>query len=240
MGLELSLEKRLGSFTLQVEHTFPAGAVTALVGPSGSGKTTLIRCIAGLERPDAGSVRCNGEVWSDASRACFVPPQKRRLGYVFQEYSLFPHLTLRKNVHFAAPDPAFADALIKRFGIWERRKAKPAHLSGGERQRTALAQALATEPRALLLDEPFSALDAVTRQSLHEELLRLREDFSIPIVLVTHDLEEALILGDHVVSIREGRLDAGWLDRALAARIERMHRFTEGRKGTTHLKLQTA
>lgn len=231
MGLELTLEKRLESFSFEVRHTFRPGTITAVVGPSGAGKTTLVRLIAGLERPDAGVVRCAGELWSDAKNGHFLSPQKRKLGYVFQEYSLFPHLSLRRNVHFAATDKELADSLIQRFGLWERRKAKPAKLSGGERQRTALAQALATSPRALLLDEPFSALDAVTRNSLHEELMRLRQDFAIPIILVTHDLEEALALGDEVVSIKQGRLDPNWLETALAARIERMTRFAARQPG---------
>ena len=207
--------KRLPHFTLEAQIRCPAGAVTVLTGPSGSGKTTLLRLLAGLDDPDEGVIGLGDAVWRDTAAGLRLPPRRRDIGLVFQDYSLFPHMTLAKNVAYAAVDAAYADELLALFGIRHLAGAKPAAMSGGERQRGAICQALARRPRALLLDEPFSALDAATRLALRGQLMDVRERFNIPIVHVTHDLAEAAQLGDSIFSINQGRLDPDWFDRQL-------------------------
>ncbi|MGE4552638.1 MAG: ATP-binding cassette domain-containing protein [Desulfovibrionaceae bacterium] len=210
--LSIRIRKRLPMFTLDVDLSCPAGTLTAIVGPSGAGKTTLIRAVAGLERPDQGVIRLGGTVWVDREAGIFVPPQKRGLGLVFQDYTLFPHLTVRKNVAFAATDMRRVDELMEMFGIRHLADARPAHISGGERQRAAFCQALARDPSVLLLDEPFSALDVATRTTLRQELRALKDDLAVPVLHVTHDLGEAQYLGDSVVAVVDGRITPGWLE----------------------------
>ena len=193
---------------LAVEFDCAAGELVALVGPSGSGKTTILRCIAGLVRAREGEVRCNGDVWQDAGR--FVAPQSRHVGMVFQNFALFPHLSARGNVEAAlqaVPAPARRDRarelleLVHLGGLEER---APRALSGGQQQRVAVARALARDPQVLLLDEPFSAVDQVTRRRLQRELAQLRRRLRMPIVLVTHDLEEAAMLADRMIVVHVG------------------------------------
>jgi molybdate transport system ATP-binding protein len=218
MGIQVNFAKRLEHFTVRLDLCCPGGRVLALVGPSGSGKTTLVRIMAGLQRPDQGVVRMNGHTWACAETGMFVEARNRRVGYVFQEYGLFPHLTLAGNVGFAARDREFVRELMQRLGIWQLRKARPGRCSGGERQRAALAQALARRPGLLLLDEPFSALDAETRRTMHAVVLDHAREYGVPVVLVTHDLEEAATLGDRVVALRRGRVDPCWLERVRGLR----------------------
>jgi ABC-type sulfate/molybdate transport systems ATPase subunit len=191
------------SFDLRATLTVSDETV-ALVGPSGAGKTALLRAVAGLERPAAGRITLGEEVWLDAERGLHVPPERRRVGFLPQDYGLFPHLTVAGNVRFAArrdrPD------LLARLGIAELAGLRPAQLSGGERQRAALARALAREPRALLLDEPFAALDAITRQQVRDELVEFLASLSLPTLLVTHDFEDASIFGGRVGVIDRGRI----------------------------------
>jgi molybdate transport system ATP-binding protein len=217
--LTARLRKKLKDFTLDVELACPAGSILALTGPSGAGKTTLLRLLAGLDRPDRGDIRLGDGVWCDTAARAWTPPQRRGVGLVFQEYSLFPHMTLADNVAYATRERAYAAELLELFGIAHLAARKPAAMSGGERQRGALCQALARRPCALLLDEPFSALDAATRASLREELLRVRDRFAIPIVHVTHDLAEAALLGDAVVSIDHGRSAPDWFAGQAARRL---------------------
>ena len=211
MGLRIDVSKRLDAFTLEMRLCCPSGRILCVVGPSGAGKTTFIRLLAGLERPDAGSIVHNGHAWADTAKRVFVPPQRRRVGFVFQDYPLFPHLDLLGNVCFAAEDEAAAEHWLRRFGIWELRGRRPGQLSGGERQRGALAQALARGPSALLLDEPFSALDYRTRAVLHETLAEEVDRLAIPAVLVTHDLAEAHALGHRILCLNQGVSDADWM-----------------------------
>jgi molybdate transport system ATP-binding protein len=216
MNLRIHIRKRLPHFDLSVEMICPAEKMTVLIGPSGAGKTTLIRILAGLEKPDEGVIRFGDEVWTDTSRRICLPPQKRRLGYVFQDYTLFPHLSIHDNAAFAAgKKKAAVQPLLERFGLWPLRNRKPDAVSGGERQRCAICQALAREPRLLLLDEPFSALDVFTRRDLRDELHRMKEELSIPIVYVTHDVNEALYLADDIAPLVEGRVDREWLQRSI-------------------------
>ena len=175
-----------------------------LVGPSGSGKTSLLRVVAGLERPHAGRISLAGEVWFDARENVRLGAERRRVGYLPQDYGLFPHLDVAGNVRFAGqrdrPD------LLERFGISHLARARPRQLSGGERQRVALARALARDPRVLLLDEPFGALDALTRQQVRDELSDLLANVQLPTLLVTHAFEDATALGHRVGVIDQGRL----------------------------------
>jgi molybdate transport system ATP-binding protein len=186
------------------------GELVALVGPSGSGKTSLLRAIAGLlhTRSLRGRITAGDQCWFDSDKRIALPPQARRVGLVFQHYALFPHLTALENVAIgtrnAEPAERFA-SLFDRLGLSGLEQRRPAQLSGGQQQRVALARALARDPRVLLLDEPFSAVDAPARQALYRELATLRQSLATPIVLVTHDLHEARRLADRVVILDAGR-----------------------------------
>lgn len=187
------------------------GELLALVGPSGSGKTTVLRAIAGLYRPASGRIVSGGDTWFDSEAGIMVAPQARAVGLVFQDYALFPHLSALDNVRLAmrqVAEPerrAAAAALLARVHLDGLEARTPDQLSGGQRQRVALARALARDPKVLLLDEPFSAVDRMTRERLKEELASLRRSLEIPIVLVTHDLEEAQVLADRICVIHGGR-----------------------------------
>jgi molybdate transport system ATP-binding protein len=184
--------------------------VTVLFGPSGSGKTTILRALAGLDRPEAGAISFDGTAWFDAARRGFVAAQDRGVGLLFQEYALFPHLSVAANVAFGlhrlgrAEREARVAELATRFGISDLLPRRPSQLSGGQRQRVALARALAPRPRLLLLDEPLSALDAPTRESLRGELRHQLERSAVPAIVVTHDRNEALALGDRLAVLVDG------------------------------------
>ncbi len=184
--------------------------VTALVGPSGAGKTTLLRCLAGLERPQSGQIRCGDEVWFEPKR--FVPPQRRRVGFVFQEDALFPHMTVRDNVAYGlsqlAPSEreARVKAVLRMVGAEELADRLPRTLSGGQRRRVALARALAPQPRLLLLDEPLTALDPLGRLELRRQLAAWLRAAGIPAIVVTHDREEAAALADGVMVMANGEI----------------------------------
>ena len=192
----------LRTFTLRL--TFAVDSAIALVGPSGAGKTTVLRAIAGLVRPESGRITSNGEVWFDAAKDVSLPPDRRRVGLVFQDYALFPHLSVRQNIEYARHRSA--DEYLDRFSIRHLERARPSDLSGGERQRVALARALAREPDVLLLDEPLSALDAHTKAGVRAELHDVLRGLGIPVLLVTHDFEDAAALADRVGVIVAGEL----------------------------------
>jgi ABC-type sulfate/molybdate transport systems ATPase subunit len=200
--LRLDFSAPLRSFDLVLELDVGAETV-ALVGPSGAGKTTVLRAVAGLSRPASGQIACGDDTWFDAARRVDVPPEDRRVGYVFQEYALFPHLTVEQNVAFSG---GRADRLLWRLGIEQLAKVRPAELSGGERQRVAVARALARNPRVLLLDEPMAALDPHTRGSVRTELHDLLSELGLPTLLVTHDFEDAAALAHRVGALVDGRL----------------------------------
>ena len=190
---------------LAVEFFCDAGELVALVGPSGSGKTTILKAIAGLMKARNGHIQVGGEDWFDAARGLDLAPQARRVGLVFQSYALFPHLTAEDNVAIAMQgNRARARDLLARVNLAGLEHRKPSALSGGQQQRVALARALARDPAVLLLDEPFSAVDQATRQTLYRELAALRRSLSLPIVLVTHDLFEARMLADRMVILDHG------------------------------------
>lgn len=217
MTLSFSISKQLENLTVNVDAVCDTGTLTAIVGPSGSGKTTLIRMLAGLETPDSGTIQCDNTVWYSPKDNITVRPQHRHVGMVFQDYTLFPHLTVEKNIRFAAVHPDKVPDLLHNFGIEHIRHKKPCCISGGERQRAAFCQALAREPVALLLDEPFSALDVTTRRKLQELLLAIKKELQIPIIHVTHDLEEAALLGDTIIAMEHGQLSPDWLTNQLMA-----------------------
>ncbi|MEF2230101.1 MAG: ATP-binding cassette domain-containing protein [Pseudodesulfovibrio sp.] len=213
MPLTVDIRKELHRFALNARFTCPAGQLTAMVGPSGAGKTTLIRVIAGLETIDKGAVSLGETVFADTATGRFLPTFRRGIGLVFQEYPLFPHMTVRDNILYGAPEGFDPGPLMDTFRIRRLESRRPGAISGGERQRTALCQALARRPRLLLLDEPFSALDQETRAFLCGTLAELKGELNIPILHVTHDLGEAHRLGDAVVALEEGRIAMDWLDR---------------------------
>ncbi len=203
--------KRYGDFAAldDIDFVVPAGSLTALLGPSGSGKSTLLRAIAGLDHPDTGVITINGR---DVTN---VPPQKRGIGFVFQHYAAFKHLTVRENVAFGlkirrkskAEIKEKVDNLLEVVGLAGFQTRYPNQLSGGQRQRMALARALAVDPKVLLLDEPFGALDAKVREDLRAWLRRLHDEVHVTTVLVTHDQQEALDVADRIAVLNKGRIE---------------------------------
>jgi molybdate transport system ATP-binding protein len=210
--LRVDATTRLGDFELDVDITVEPGRCLALAGPSGAGKTTVLRIAAGLLRPDRGTVTCAGATWLDTANDVDRPPEERKVGYVFQDYALFPHLSAWRNVAYPmrgtprAERKTKAHALLERLHIGAKADAKPETLSGGERQRVALARALARDPEALLLDEPLSALDARTRAHATRELALTLSELEIPALLVTHDFTEAAQLADRIAVIDAGKV----------------------------------
>jgi molybdate transport system ATP-binding protein len=200
----LTADFRLGLRSFELSVALAVERTVALVGPSGAGKTSVLRAIAGLVRPDSGRVALDGETWVDVERGVFVSPEQRRVGLVFQEYALFPHLSVRQNVAFGGKERV--DELLERFRISHLVAARPRELSGGERQRVALARALARDPGVLLLDEPLSALDAHTKATVRVELEELLRDLGLPTLIVTHDYEDAAALAETVGVLVEGKL----------------------------------
>ncbi|GLH72260.1 ABC transporter [Geothrix limicola] len=226
------MSERAEGLWAQVSQTLPIpleatlacapGEVLALVGPSGSGKSTLLRTLAGLVRPASGLIRCQGEIWFDGERHLDLSPRQRRVGFVFQNYGLFPHLTALENV-MEAVDRGSVPERRARSRQWLERvhlqgleSRKPHQMSGGQQQRVAMARALARNPDLLLMDEPFSAVDRVTREKLYLELADLLQGLSIPMILVTHDLDEAAMLASRMVLLSRGRtLQSGTPDEVM-------------------------
>ncbi|HEY9104260.1 molybdenum ABC transporter ATP-binding protein [Chitinimonas sp.] len=210
MSVLASFHLRRGDFVLEASMRLPASGVSVLFGPSGSGKTTLLRCMAGLEHDAAGQLNVNGELWHDSPNGLFVPPYRRALGMVFQEASLFPHLDVRRNLAYGfdrtpAPQRRVSwEQAIALLGVDHLLARQPDGLSGGERQRVAIARALLTSPRLLLMDEPLSALDMARKQEILPYLERLHREFDIPIVYVTHAIDEVSRLADYLVLLESG------------------------------------
>ncbi|MDF2116150.1 ATP-binding cassette domain-containing protein [Roseiarcaceae bacterium H3SJ34-1] len=211
-GLDITVNTTLGDFTLEASAKLD-GPLSVLVGPSGSGKSTLLNVIAGLTRPCFGRVTFGDEVWFDSERNLFVRPHLRRIGYVFQEGRLLPHLSVRSNLKFSrwfrrstGPGPRLED-IVDLLDIGHLLDRSPRNLSGGERQRCALARALLATPSLLLMDEPLAALDEARREEVLPYIETVRDRYRIPIVYVTHALEEAERLGDEIVSMRQGRIE---------------------------------
>jgi len=213
-GLSFDAALGFGTFELDGRLEVARGETLALVGPSGAGKSTCLGIMAGLLRPLRARVECAGEVWNDSERGVFLPPERRRVGMLFQEYALFPHLTIQQNVAYgprargrsSADAAALASRWIERLGLKGFGGRRVATLSGGERQRVALARALAAEPRLLLLDEPFGSLDVATRGTVRAELRGFLGECGLPTVIVTHDAVDALALGDRIAVLEAGRV----------------------------------
>jgi molybdate transport system ATP-binding protein len=208
----LSLDVRLErpGFTLSVQHALPLTGITALFGPSGSGKTTLLRVIAGLEPEARGNVEFDGESWQ--SEMARVPAHERRIGYVFQDGRLFPHLTVEQNLLFAAQRARHqsidVDAAVQALDLCELRARRPASLSGGEQQRVAIARALLTSPRLMLMDEPLSSLDIVRKREILPHIEKLPQTFGVPVLYVTHNVDEVARLANDVVLLAGGKIAA--------------------------------
>lgn len=207
--LEVTIQKRLADFMLDISFS-ANNNISVLFGLSGCGKTTTLRCIAGLDSPEKGEIALNGQIFFSSGQKVIVPPRDRKIGYMFQDYGLFPHMNVKKNIMYGAKKSAknikdLYGELINLLKISRLTERRIAQLSGGEKQRVALARALITEPKLLLLDEPMSALDGETRQELQDELKNMQLLWKIPFILVTHDRNEAKKMGDQIVFMDRGR-----------------------------------
>jgi molybdate transport system ATP-binding protein len=208
-----------GEAHLEAAFALEPGAFVTLHGPSGAGKTTLLKILAGLVQPETGTVTVGDETWLDTRRKLSVPPQRRAVGLVFQDYALFPNLTVRENVAFGLDDPKHRGRvtdLLERTGLAGMANRMPATLSGGQQQRVALARTLVRQPKLLLLDEPFAALDAATKSTLRNELLAFHRQFGLTTILVSHDPVEIYQLPDYQLEMDHGRLVRQGFPRDLA------------------------
>lgn len=232
-GIRARFRLAYPGFSLDVDLRLPGCGVTALFGHSGSGKTTCLRCVAGLERAPEACLEVNGERWQDSASGLFVPPHQRALGYVFQEASLFPHLSVRRNLEYgmrrvkAATRRVPWERVLELLGIGHLLERMPGHLSGGERQRVGIARALLTSPRLLLMDEPLAALDHKRKNEILPYLERLHDELDIPILYVSHAPDEVARLADHVVLLDQGRAVAQGSLQETLARLDLPTAFAE-------------
>ncbi|WP_342646147.1 ATP-binding cassette domain-containing protein [Mucilaginibacter sp. CSA2-8R] len=211
--IKINIYKKLhlpqGNGELRIDTEISSQSFTALYGPSGAGKTSLLRIIAGLLKPERGIIEVNGQTWLNTDRKINLPPQKRNIGFVFQDYALFPNMTVEENLRYALPthqSPARVQELMAIMNLQAWGNLKPDVLSGGQKQRVALARALVREPEVLLLDEPLSALDDATRLQLQQELLKVHQQYNLTTLLVSHHLPEIYKLATHVIKIEHGQL----------------------------------
>lgn len=212
--ISLDITKRLntadGVLEAHFELDLSTGEFITLFGPSGAGKTTLLRCIAGLEKPDNGTILVDGEIWFDSRKGINLSPQRRSVGFVFQDYALFPTMSVRENLLFAAENEeqrAYVDALIEMVELSPLAGRRPDTLSGGQKQRVALARSLVRHPKLLLLDEPLSALDPAMRSKLQNELSEIHKRLGVTTLLVSHDIAETVKLSDRLASLQSGRIE---------------------------------
>lgn len=225
-ALELRLRLARPGFSLDVDLSLPGEGVNAMSGPSGSGKTTLLRCLAGLERANEGFIQVGDEVWEDTTSRRSVPAHRRAIGYVFQQPGLFPHLSVADNLAYgwrrlpAAQRTLDRDSLLRTLGIEHLLERRPGGLSGGERQRVGIARALLRAPRLLLMDEPLASLDNERKGEILPYLERLREQLAIPVVYVSHSMEEIARLADHLVVLERGRVLASGPLNTLLTRLD--------------------
>ena len=211
--IEISLQKKLdssgGSMLLDVDIKLNMGQLITLYGKSGAGKTSLFMMLSGLLAPDGGRISIDGEIWIDTEKGLNKKPQKRDVGYVFQEYALFPNMTVRENLEFAlkrSESKKVIDQLIEIIDLGELKGRKPATLSGGQKQRVALARAMVQRPRILLLDEPLSALDSEMRLKLQQYVLQVHQEFKLTTLLISHDVSEIVRLSDYMVEMDHGKV----------------------------------
>lgn len=228
IDVEKMMQTAQGPMKLQVKTVINPGELLALFGESGAGKTTVLRILAGLVSPDKGLIKFGTEVWFDSENRINVSPQERNLSFMFQDYALFPNMTVEQNIHFAQPEKnlSSADELLTVFGLAEFRKRKPHGLSGGQKQRVALARALARKPKLLLLDEPLSALDAEMRHQLQDAIVQAHQLTGITTILVSHDLNEVFRLATQVLCIengvitRSGNPEAVFSDSSISGKVQ--------------------
>lgn len=209
MDVHKTLHSNEGPMKLHIRLKLSKGQFGTLYGPSGAGKTSTLKILAGLLQPDTGYVSVNGIPWFDAKKGLQVRPQDRHIGFVFQDYALFPHLSVYKNLSFALPkgaDGQIVNRLARMMGLEGLGNRKPAELSGGQQQRVAVARALVQQPQLLLLDEPLAALDLETRLRLQDDLAKLHREFGLTTLLISHDTGEIMKLSDRVFQIREGSI----------------------------------
>lgn len=208
--MQVSIQKQLEAFALQVSFVLASHGITVLWGASGSGKTTLLQCLAGLLRPDAGRIACREAVWFDAERGVCLAPERRRLGYVFQDVRLFPHLSVRSNMlfgrRFRGPSGVSFEDVVALLGLGRLLYRTPSDLSGGEKQRVAVGRALLACPELLLMDEPLTGLDRGKREEIMAYVKAIPERFGVPILYVTHSDAERRFLADRVLNLEDGKL----------------------------------
>lgn len=228
----IDVEKRMltanGPMNLVIQATITAGELVALFGESGAGKTTLLRILAGLVIPDKGLIRFGNTVWFDSAKQINIVPQKRNISLMFQDYALFPNMTVEQNIQFAQPEKnqSALNELLEMFGLYEFRKRKPNGLSGGQKQRVALSRALARKPQLLLLDEPLSALDAEMRASLQDEIVQAHKLLGVTTIMVSHDLNEVFRLASQVLCLengtitRTGKPEDVFLDNSISGKVQ--------------------
>lgn len=232
--MEIGIRHKQGSFSLSVFFQGAESGVTALFGPSGAGKTSVVNMVAGLMRPDAGRIAINGQCLFDSAGGIDLPPEKRRIGYVFQDGRLLPHLSVRSNLIYGMRrTPAErrfvqVDPVVELLGIGHLLQRRPAKLSGGEKQRVAIGRALLTSPALLLMDEPLASLDAARKSEVLPFIMRLSSEFAIPILYVSHALDEIVDLATHLVMLENGRVLAAGELKTLLARPELQSRFGRG------------
>ena len=208
--MQISIQKQLVAFALQVSFVLASHGITVLWGASGSGKTTLLQCLAGLLRPDAGRIACREAVWFDAERGVCLAPERRRLGYVFQDVRLFPHLSVRSNMlfgrRFRGPSGVSFEDVVALLGLGRLLHRTPSDLSGGEKQRVAVGRALLACPELLLMDEPLTGLDRGKREEIMAYVKAIPERFGVPVLYVTHSDAERRFLADRVLNLEDGKL----------------------------------
>lgn len=208
--LQVSIQKQLEAFALQVSFVLASHGITVLWGASGLGKTTLLQCLAGLLRPDAGRIACREAVWFDAERGVCLAPERRRLGYVFQDVRLFPHLSVRSNMlfgrRFRGPSRVSFEDVVALLGLGRLLHRTPSDLSGGEKQRVAVGRALLACPELLLMDEPLTGLDRGKREEIMAYVKAIPERFGVPVLYVTHSDAERRFLADRVLNLEDGKL----------------------------------
>jgi molybdate transport system ATP-binding protein len=228
IDIEKMMHTAQGPLKLIVQTSLKPGELVALYGPSGAGKTTLLRILAGLSAPDKGVIRFGNTVWFDSEKNLNMAPQLRNTGFMFQDFALFPNMTVEQNIRFAQPNKNEAEIIewLNLFGLQELRKRKPNGLSGGQKQRVALARALARKPQLLLLDEPLSALDAALRNSLQDVIEQTNRLSGITTLLVSHDLNEVFRLANRVICIENGKItrsgkpENAFMDNSISGKVQ--------------------
>lgn len=218
MGIFFRINKKLDHFSVNLEYGFERG-VLVIQGESGAGKTTVLNCISGLETPDEGRVSLGGRIVFDSAAGINIPTRQRNIGYLFQNYALFPNMTVHQNIVYGIKNKPeyrekekregllkYADEIMETFGIAHLKKTHPNRISGGEKQRVALSRAIVTKPSLLLLDEPFSALDQQTKEAVYRQFADFKKSFQIPTILITHDAAESEMFADSRILIKDGKI----------------------------------